>query len=283
MINSGLSIQTWSPRSIIGRGHSGLRSVVIAAITVLFATLFCATGMTFAQNDGTEGQRAFAKKNYPWYDAETDQVQRIDFRKRPEARSKNRENIPLKPATTPAAGPNWNWNFGSGWMDIFSILIWVMIGAIVAALVAVLIWAFLRMESNREQDDDEAPGRSMSESIKQLPFDLETTTGDFRQLAQAAYANGDYRKAMIYLFSHVLVSLDQKGLVRLRKGKTNRQYLRELRPHRPLANYYQHVMVPFEATFFGDHELTRHEFENCWNELDGFQSGVENSSQVANV
>ncbi len=254
------------------------------ALTTLLATMFCATGTTFAQDDGGDAQRAFAKKKYPWYDAETDQVKRIEFRQRPEARSKNRENIPLKPASPAGTGPNLNWNFGTGWMDIFSLFIWVVIGVIVATLVAVLIWAFLRMESNREQnDDDETPGRSMSESIKQLPFDLETTTGDFRQLAQAAYTNGDYRKAMIYLFSHVLVSLDQKGLVRLRKGKTNRQYLLELRPHRPLANYYQHVMVPFEATFFGDHELTKHEFESCWNELDGFQSGVENSSQVANV
>jgi hypothetical protein len=86
---------------------------------------------------------------------------------------------------------------------------------------------------------------------------------------------------MIYLFSHVLVSLDQKGHIRLRKGKTNRQYLRELRPYRPLANFYQRVMVPFEATFFGDHELEKQDFENCWIQLDQFQTDVDQISQVA--
>jgi len=265
------------------RGRFGLRIDAVAAAIVLLAVVFCSTGVLVGQDNIADGQRAFAKKKYPWYDAETDQAKRIEFGQRPEARSKNRQNIPLKKAVAPpATGPNMNWNLSAGWLDGLSVIAWFAIGGVILVLVAVLVWAFLRMESNQEMDDA-VPQRSMSESIKQLPFDVETTTGDFRQLAQAAYANGDYRKAMIYLFSHVLVSLDQKGLVRLRKGKTNRQYLRELRTHRPLANYYQRVMVPFEATFFGDHELDKHEFENCWSRLDGFQSGIEKSSQVANV
>jgi len=112
---------------------------------------------------------------------------------------------------------------------------------------------------------------------------LETTSGDFRQLAQNAYASGDYRSAITYLFSHVLVSLDQRGLIRLRKGKTNRQYLSELRRHRSLADYYQHVMVPFEAAFFGNHDLEKKQFESCWNQLDSFLTGVNNTKQVANA
>ena len=265
-----------SLRSHAGRGaHLG--------VLAFFMMAFCLSGVLSGQEDVAEGQRAFAKKKYPWYDATTDDVKRVEFGKRPEARSKNRQNIPLEQPSNTVAPPGWNWNLNSGWLDGLGVIAWVAIGGLVLVLVAVLIWAFMRMESSRELEDDPAPRRSMSESIKQLPFDIETTTGDFRQLAQQAYTQGDYRTAMIYLFSHVLVSLDQKGLVRLRKGKTNRQYLRELNPHHSLANYYQHVMVPFESTFFGDHELEKREFESCWSQLDGFQTGIENSSQVANV
>ena len=81
--------------------------------------------------------------------------------------------------------------------------------------------------------------------------------------------------ALVFLFSHVLVTLDQAKLVRLQKGKTNRQYLRELSPSRPLIKYYGDVMVPFEQTFFGDYPITKDVFESCWQGLDDFQNEVD--------
>lgn len=238
----------------------------------------------FAQDDVEGGRRALARKNYPWYDAESDSVQRIEFQQRPEARSKNRNDIPLadvKPPPTPTN--NLNLNMNAGWLEGLGVVVWVVFGILLLLLIGVLVWAFLRLENKQEQDEELIPRRSMADSIKQLPFDIDPTTANFLQLAQAHYAEGDFRQAIVALFSHVLVSLDQKGLVRLRKGKTNRQYLRELGPHRPLASYYQQVMVPFEAAFFGDHDISKQEFEQCWSQLDQFQSGVDNSSQVANV
>lgn len=200
---------------------------------------------------------------------------------RPEIRSKNRQAIPLRPVTnSPAKTINRKWNFGT-FLGGLSILAWALIGLVIAAVVGLLFWAFLRMQPNVPIEDDPLRRRSMADSIKHLPFEMDSESGDFRLAAHNGYLAGDYRKAMIYLFSHVLVSLDQKGHIRLRKGKTNRQYLRELRSYRPLANFYQRVMVPFEATFFGDHELGKQEFESCWNQLDQFQHDVDQISQVA--
>lgn len=262
------------------RRRLALRLFLIACVGA--GTMLCLAGSISAQVDTAEGERALTKRNYPWYDESSQQVNRIEFEERAEARSNNRDEIPLKKTTAPP-GPAMNLNFNWGWLDGLSVIAWFAIGSLVIVLLAVLVWAFLRKESTQELAGDASAGRSIAESIKQLPFDIESTNGDFRQLAQQAYSAGDYRKAMIYLFSHVLVSLDQKGLLRLRKGKTNRQYLRELKHHRPLADYYQRVMVPFEATFFGNHELNKQEFERCWDQLAGFQSGIEKSSQVANV
>ena len=39
--------------------------------------------------------------------------------------------------------------------------------------------------------------------------------------------------------------------------ETNRQYMNEIRKHPELINYYERVMVPFEDSFFGDHEVDK--------------------------
>ena len=253
------------------------------SVIIAIAFVVCPSRCVLAQDDVEVGQKAFAKKNYPWYDADQDAAKRVELRERPAARSYNRSNIPLKPFRKNPAANNWNWNFGSSFFGGLSFVAWTVIIAVVVAVAAILFWAFLRIGFNEPERIDDVPRRSIAESIEQLPFELDAGFGDFRQLAEHWYQSGDYQKAMIYLFSHVLVSLDQKGLIRLRKGKTNRQYLRELRALRPLANYFQRVMVPFESVFFGDHELDKQDFETCWNQLGDFQAGVEQTSQVAHV
>lgn len=237
-----------------------------------------AVAQSVAQDEIESGREAFSQRNYPWYDAENDQLQRIEMKARAGSKSAARHEIPEAPAKAnrPAGTPN----SGSGGSSWIRFVIWLVIGIFVAGVLGVLVWAFLRMESNREPTVNSVPRRTMAESIKELPFQLESANGDFRQLVQQAMARGDYRTAVIYLFSHVLVSLDQKGLIRLRKGKTNRQYLRELRPHRSLADYYQRIMVPFESVFFGDHEPDPEEVSRCWSHLEQFQTGVDQSTEV---
>ena len=299
VIESMLTVSNTEP-FLKSRVHSafagGLARWFRLAMLFLTGLLLMQTivGTAFSQSPVDDARQVLGKKSYPWYDADSDSVRPIELGERPSARSANRNEIPLKEPTDSAStktgngwGSNWNWgrwDFGAALLGGLNAVTWAAIIVLAIALVGVLIWAIMRMNSNAATDDENvAPIRSMEESIKQLPFDFESSTGDFRKLAQAAYTSGDYRKAITYLFSHVLVSLDQKGLIRLRKGKTNREYLRELRRHRPLANYYQHVMVPFESAFFGDHDLEKSEFEACWNQLDHFQTGVQQTRQVANV
>ena len=293
MPQPAMNITSLTTRTSNRARHKFVRSVCRwGVIGFAFCFLVCfapeIVNSASAQDDVEMGQKALSRKSYPWYDEETDGVRRVEFGQRFDAKSANRVNVPLRPVRAPSQWPNWNWNFGSvsGWFQGLGYVAWILIGLAIAAAITLLILAFLKLNvtpDSEVDDDDLMPRRTIEESIKQLPFELDSESGDFRSLAQRSYSNGDYRLAITFLFSHVLVSLDQKGLIRLRKGKTNRQYLRELRPHRPLANYYQHVMVPFEATFFGDHDLDRPEFENCWNQLDEFQTGVDNSRQVTNA
>jgi hypothetical protein len=61
----------------------------------------------------------------------------------------------------------------------------------------------------------------------------------------------------------------------LARGKTNRMYLRELRQQPQLKSILELTMTAFEDVFFGNHNLSREEFEACWRQLDDFHKHVE--------
>ncbi len=69
--------------------------------------------------------------------------------------------------------------------------------------------------------------------------------------------------------------------MRLAKGKTNRQYLREAGRERPLASLLERTMVTFEDVFFGRRALDREGFEICWNQLDQFERLVAQAQTPA--
>jgi hypothetical protein len=85
----------------------------------------------------------------------------------------------------------------------------------------------------------------------------------------------------MYLFSYQLVHLDKHHLIRLAKGKTNRQYLRELRAQNEesdgqgLRGILRRTMIAFEDCFFGDHAIEKNRFEACWQRLDDFHKTVQ--------
>ena len=158
-------------------------------------------------------------------------------------------------------------------------MIAIIVAAIILVVIVMLVMTFLYIESTKSEET-ESSGRSRKQSIEQLPFDLDSADGDFQSAADAAYRSGDLRKAIIYLYSHVLVTLDQNRLIRLRKGKTNRQYLREVQRHQGVSGYFQQVMLPFESVFFGDHEMDAEQFQQCWSGLNRFHSQVKDNAEV---
>ena len=179
----------------------------------------------------------------------------------------------VKPPATPPAGGAAK-TVGNGWFsDLNLATVFMMILAFVVLVVlACLFFKFLAVESSEEDGTSARRKKLLSESIEQLPFDLQAAGGDFRSLAQQAYQAGDLRRAFIFLYSHVLVTLDQNERISLRKGKTNRQYLKEVWEDPKLSTYFKSVMLPFESAFFGDHDPAPDQFERCRSGLDNFHS-----------
>jgi hypothetical protein len=90
--------------------------------------------------------------------------------------------------------------------------------------------------------------------------------------ARRHYEAGNYGAAIVYLFSFQLVQLDRRQIIRLARGKTNRQYLREVGPRISLRKLVEQTMVAFEDVFFGNRQLRRDRFESCWARLEEFET-----------
>jgi hypothetical protein len=110
--------------------------------------------------------------------------------------------------------------------------------------------------------------------ISDLPFEMEQPVGGLRAQAERLRAQGDYSKAMLYLFSYLLVELDSKHCIRLERGKTNGGYLRDLRVRPWLHSYMKRAAGAFEWVYFGRHSLDATTFDALWDQLTAFESQI---------
>ncbi len=150
----------------------------------------------------------------------------------------------------------------------------------VLAIVALAVKFFLDRDKRRSQSVTAGrivPPASV-DRLEELPFELEEPVHDPWTAARAAAERGDYNRAIILLYSHQLLELDRSQIIHLTKGKTNRQYLREVRSRPGLAAMLSTTIVAFEDVFFGGHDLASGRFEECWRltqELVGLQQERE--------
>jgi hypothetical protein len=206
--------------------------------------------------------------SYPWYDSTNDDVEAVDL---------------SRPWWEDWELPDWDWlNSLGNWN--FSLpdsplqwLAWITVGVLLILVVWLLIRAYRGSSARKSQavaKKQETKDENDAARIESLPFSV--AKGRLNLLAEARryYDNADYAKAVIYLFSFQLVELDKHQHIHLTKGKTNRQYMREVGRRRSLRTLVEQTMVAFEDVFFGNLTLDRRRFESCWSRLDEFQTQV---------
>lgn len=201
---------------------------------------------------------------YPWYDSANDTVARIDVSK--------------------SWFEDWDLDWLRDWFDFGSFrpfsmssvqwIAWIAIAVLIGIVVYVLFRAYRQSEqraSGQAAKAREAEAADDQRRTEALPLEGRKRS-DFLAEAERCYQQGNYGEAIIYLFSHQLVELDKHRRIRLTKGKTNRQYLRELRRHPSLCRLMEQTTIAFEDVFFGHHPLDRSRFEACWTRLEEFSA-----------
>ena len=132
---------------------------------------------------------ALGGHDYPWYDAEARSVKSLNLKPGAEPSSDGRENVPLAKlkavqnkntttSTTTGGGGVGGGGAVSGGAEVAGTLSSILIGLLIVGVVAALVVTFLRLES-ADKENTATSGRSRKQSIEQLPFDLETSDGDF--------------------------------------------------------------------------------------------------------
>ena len=255
---------------------------ILSHLVLLLAGLFLLAPCAAAESESDEAvedarESLGSRGAFPWYDREADAPRPLRL-KTVEDDSENRaSNWQPAPATgTTARPPNLSW-LGR----IFQIM---GISALVALLVLAVVFitrAFLSGEVMETAGSKVVETGHDVDRVEHLPFQLRKPTGDFFSEARRLYEAGDYSQAILYLYSHFLVQLDRQHVIRLAKGKTNRQYLRETRSRPVLHQILEITMVSFEDVFFGHHKISREQFEASWNRLSEFEAELTQVERAA--
>lgn len=199
------------------------------------------------------GRDALSRRwQYPWYDAQTDDVQRIDVR----------DDVP------PPDGPG---RSSAPLGEVLQLLGWAGIALLLGLIVWLLAVAW-RVHGDTLADRAGSPARAGPNHVEALPLPPGSTGVGLLDEARRLYERGDFSRAVVCLFAHQLLELDRVQIIRLARGKTNRQYLREVGRHTALRHLVEQTMVAFEDVFFGNRSLDRARFEACWNRLPEFEA-----------
>jgi hypothetical protein len=257
--------------------------------------LFAATDPNTAVQSGHDALGPSGR--FPWYDSDRDEVRPVDLRTSDDSSdpsSNDKGNSRGQPGDGGGSSGSGDGSGSSGGNDSsMSIdpgavsmpavmwVAWIAIAAVLLWIVYMLIRAFLEREArNAKQTDsqDAAEEESDEDRLEALPTRISAVKGGLLDESRRQYEAGNYNAAIIYLYSYQLIKLDQNQMLRLAKGKTNRQYLRELAGRPELYSIVAQSLVPFEDVFFGEHHLARERFEACWSQVDRFNRLVDKAS-----
>lgn len=257
----------------------------ILVLVLIVLILSCDGSFALGQEISTS-PTAKALESTDWYDAETGSIQPIRVQSR-EDDSANRQSRWLPSAkrvprsssasTNPANSPTFlNGILGSEF-TLMNIISWAILLLIVVVVAGWVAWLLGRSDfgssflvTGGDAVGSENADRRLLERIKHLPEELRRENIDYRLEAERLMKRKVYDQAIILLFAHQLLLLDQAAYVRLNRGKTNRQYVRETQSmSRVTAGWFKRVVGLFEQSYFGRHPIADGEFKRCWieNEL----------------
>tara|TARA_R110002096_G_scaffold131258_3_gene280984 strand:+ start:7605 stop:9344 length:1740 start_codon:yes stop_codon:yes gene_type:complete len=157
---------------------------------------------------------------------------------------------------SPGGSSNSSWDVLKGLSSSFSVGLIVL----VSALIGWLAWVAYRRYKGRPSEVD--AGEVRVEAIDLRREDIVATQlpeGEWMQLAREQLSNGDRRLAVRALFLATLANLGERGVLRIARSKSNRDYRGELelrvRKHVQLREAFDRNTILFEEAWYGWHPV----------------------------
>ena len=95
------------------------------------------------------------------------------------------------------------------------------------------------------------------------------------QRAQTLSTQGDYRNAMRYLYLSSLLILDERGLLRYDRSRTNREYLRSVSSKPELATPLRDVIDVFDRVWYGYESVDEQTYQSFVEHVDELREKKE--------
>ena len=101
------------------------------------------------------------------------------------------------------------------------------------------------------------------------------TSSKAMQRAQTLSGQGDYRNAVRYLYLSSLLVLDERGLLRYDKSRTNREYLRSVSSKPELSKPLGDVIDVFDRVWYGYDSVDEEDFQSYTKHVDELREKKE--------
>jgi|GEM_PF-6160554 len=255
-----------------GQGFCVGGRIPVWVLSATIMLILSGSGVLFAQQGAPVDQGQFAeslgKTGASWYDKTNDRAVFPGTLPDRPAASADRSSIPTTAMKTGGTPNRFNFNFD--WLGPWTT--WITLSILILLLAILVIWIVSRQKAGADSGRLISAERDDRNRVEHLPFEMDRTIRDFHAAALAAAREKNYRQAIIFLYSHALMMLDQKGIVQLRKGKTNRQYLTEVLRQCPGGSGFRRMIHDFEAVFFGNHPALEQDFERVLADANGVEN-----------
>ncbi|MGC1375929.1 MAG: DUF4129 domain-containing protein, partial [Anaerolineales bacterium] len=133
-------------------------------------------------------------------------------------------------------------------------------------IVAIILLVFVLLYVFRGLFSDFISEASMDE--EQMAGDELLTAETALQKAKDISRGGDYRTAVRYLYLSSLLTLDERGLMRFDRSKTNREYLRSVAAFPQLSVPLRDVIDVFDRVWYGFRTLDEDSFQHYVEKVD---------------
>jgi hypothetical protein len=141
---------------------------------------------------------------------------------------------------------------GSGLMTVFRIMVLL---ALIAALMFGAVKLAQRLQRRKTPEKEPEKREALGEEI---PEDV--TAADLFANASELARRGEYRKAIRRAYIALLCDLEHRGILRLGRSKTNRDYLDAVRPEQRIYPTFSVMTNAFEHVWYGQEPVTEDEF-----------------------
>jgi hypothetical protein len=148
---------------------------------------------------------------------------------------------------------------GEPWLDFGRIVFYLAMGVLVVLLIVLLAGLLRRMELPQAGPPTAADAEAVSPT--QPPGDL--PANEYERRALQAAAAGDYRSPRRELVLGAMSWTERTGLIRYRRGLTNRDYIRAVWRQTERRESLMRIVAAFERVFYGRRPAEEATFADC--------------------